>query len=702
MAESQIGIKLDSSFGLKSAIILAVLVLVVLSAFWTLKETRVRSLHDTKIINVAGKQRALTQKTARLLAGQYSEKSYRELEKTVEELKTNQQFLNKNQEFSLSAVLKGMLEDGEPSLNQILDTHVNNALNLFKVNPEQTQIDTLLIALDSMYIRIDEGVQQLELQSSIEAEQNIDFLNILMVTVFFLVLVTIIFVYLPMDKRLKKYLSKTTRFQAVVRSMTECIKSVDRDCRLIGMNHAGLNLIGASCLSQIKGNSVLELIAPAFHEQFKNGLSRVFKGEIVDQEFEMIALDGTRRWMHQIAVPYREPNSEEVTEMIAVTRDISSRKQQSENIAKIKRIELISTVSAGIAHDFNNILGIISGNQQILSLHNSQGELHTPIHRIKAAVERASNLTKKLLKSSKEPLLKIELVSIKDLVTGLESMFQQIIPNNVAVNWKVDLNIEKKVNKYELEDVILNLVLNAKDSIEHHGNIDIRISKKNRRLLNEDYVVAAPEEADDYIVIEVEDSGCGIETDKYEDMFLPFKTYKSAGTGLGLSMVYGFVGRYNYGLSLHSILGKGSCFKIWIPCTGVSTNSFNLEDDLSERKSTNCQPLNIVLIDDETELLNIVSELLKSKLHIVHAFNKPSDALRYVDSTSQPIDVIVTDEVMPGEIQGHDLVNKFYGHIPIVLMTGYSEPKNINGLEDVLLNKPFTVEELIEKIYSVI
>lgn len=185
-------------------------------------------------------------------------------------------------------------------------------------------------------------------------------------------------------------------------------------------------------------------------------------------------------------------------------------------------------------------------------------------------------------------------------------------------------------------------------------------------------------------------------------MFLPFKTYKSAGTGLGLSMVYGFVGCYNYGLSLHSILGKGSCFKIWIPCTGVSTNSFNLEDDLSERKSTNCQPLNIVLVDDETELLNIVSELLKSKLHIVHAFNKPSDVLRYVDSTSQPIDVIVTDEVMPGEIQGHDLVNKFYGHIPIVLMTGYSEPKNINGLEDVLLNKPFTVEELIEKIHSVI
>ena len=184
--------------------------------------------------------------------------------------------------------------------------------------------------------------------------------------------------------------------------------------------------------------------------------------------------------------------------------------------------------------------------------------------------------------------------------------------------------------------------------------------------------------------------------------FYPLKTYKSTGTGLGLSMVYGFVGRYNYGLSLHSILGKGSCFKIWIHCTGVSTNSFNLENDLPERKSTNCQPLNIVLIDDEIELLDIVSELLKSKLHIVHPFNEPADALRYIDATSHPIDVIVTDEVMPGEIQGHDLVNKFYGHIPIVLMTGYSEPKNINGLEDVLLDKPFTVEELMEKIHSVI
>lgn len=701
MLEPQYGKKLGASFRLKSAIILVILILVVLSVFWTLKEAKVQSLHDSKIINIAGKQRALTQKTARLLTGQYSDKAYLELEKTVEELNANQQYLNKAQESILSDVLKEMLENGEPNLNEILDTHVNSALNLFNINREQAKIDTLLIALDAIFIRIDEGVQQLDLRASLEVERNINFLNMLMVIVFLLILLTVIFVYLPMDKKLTEYLSKTTRLQAVVSSMTECIKSVDRDCHLISMNHAGLDLIGASCLAQVKGTSVLDLIEPAYHEQFKNGLLRVFKGEIVDQEFEMIALDGAKRWMHQMAVPYREPNSQEVTEMIAVTRDISSRKQQSENIAKIKRIELISTLSAGIAHDFNNILGIISGNQQLLSLNNSQNELQKPIIRIEEAVERASSLTKKLLHSSKEPFSKVELVTVKDLCTSLESMLQQVIPNNVTVNWKADINIKEKVNKYELEDVILNLVLNAKDAIEHHGDIDVRISKKNSRLLNEDYIVASPAAADEYIVIEVEDDGCGIEADKYEDIFLPFKTYKSAGTGLGLSMVYGFVGRHNYGLSLRSTLGKGSCFKIWIPFTNDSLVT-SFQADISEYKDANKQSLNIVLIDDEPELLNITSELLKSKLHVVHAFNNPRDALQYIDTAIEPIDVIVTDEVMPGEIQGHDLVNKFYGHIPIVLMTGYSDPENIKGLEDVLLHKPFTVEELMEKIHLVI
>lgn len=708
LSKSQFVIKLDASFRIKAAFIFVILVFVLLSDFWVLKEIKVQSAYDSKIINIAGKQRALTQRLARLLSGQYSDKSYIELEKAVEELKVNQQYLNKKQESVLSDLLKEILEDGEQSLNETLDAHINSALNLFNINSEQAEIDTLLIALDSMFIRIDEGVQQLVSKASLEAEQNIDFLNMLMVFVYLLIFITIIFVYIPMDKKLTEYLSKTSRLQAIVHSMTECINSVDRYSRLNSMNRAGLDLIGANHLEQVKGHSILKLISPAYHEQYNDGLLRVFKGETVDQEFELIGLDGTKRWMHQIAVPYHETNADEVTEMIAVTRDISSRKQQSENIAKIKRIELISTLSAGIAHDFNNILGIISGNQQMLSLHNSQVELQKPINFIKGAVERASSLTKKLLKSSKQPLLDVELVTIKDIFTDLESLFQEVIPNNVSVNWNVDLSIEEKVNKYELEDVILNLVLNAKDAIEHHGDIDIRISKNNARLLYKDYIVTSPAEADadadadDYILIEVEDDGCGIETDKYEEIFLPFKTYKSAGTGLGLSMVYGFVGRYNYGLSLSSILGKGSCFRIWIPCKSVSTDSISLKYDVSVHKEVNNQPLNIVLIDDESELLYIVSELLKSKLHIVHAFNNPKNALRYIDTAPKPIDVIVTDEVMPGEIQGHDLVKKFYGHIPIVLMTGYLDPKNIHGFEDVLLQKPFTVDKLMEKIHSVI
>lgn len=494
------------------------------------------------------------------------------------------------------------------------------------------------------------------------------------------------------DRRDQEY----TRLQAIVRSITECIKSVDRDCRLTDMNPAGLNLISAECLEQVKGKSILDLIDPAYHEQFKNGVRRVFKGETIDQEFEIVGLDGKRRWMHQMAVPFVDPILGEVTEMIAVTRDISKRKEQAAAIAKMRRSELISNLSAGIAHDFNNILGIILGAQEVLALSNSQPQLNKPIDNIESAVKRASNLTSKLLKSSKQSPLKVELVTIKELSADLKSMFSEAIPNNIVLNWEVDECLDEKVNQYELEDVLLNLVLNAKNAIEHHGTIHIRIARKNGLVSQEDYFVHSLVELENFLTIEVEDNGCGIDKGKFEEIFLPFKSFRSSGTGLGLSMVYGYALRYNYGLSLRSVPQKGSCFTIWIPFKNVANDRG--VGDLPANIDTSNQPLNIVLIDDEFDLLQAFKQLLECKNHVVQAFQSPAAALQYIDETTDPIDVIVTDEVMPGELQGHDLIKRFSGHIPIVLITGYSRPENVIGIEDLLLKKPFTIDELLTKI----
>ncbi|WP_100643466.1 hybrid sensor histidine kinase/response regulator [Alteromonas facilis] len=489
------------------------------------------------------------------------------------------------------------------------------------------------------------------------------------------------------------------RLEAIVRSINECIKGVDINCRLTDMNPAGLQLIGAESFEQVKGQSVLELIDPAYHEQFKDGVRRVFDGETVDQEFEIIGLNGKRRWMHQVAVPLFHQDGQTVTEMIAVTRDITNKKEQADTIARMRRNELIGNLSAGIAHDFNNILTIISGNQEVLAQLNSQPELRPAIEKIAASVQRASSLTSKLLKRPGDSSPKTEMVTTRELFSEMQLLLQEVIPSNIALRWQVDETLEELLDKYELEDAVLNLVLNARNAIEHHGNIDIRIQLRDASAMHERFFVNTPLLSERYLAIEVEDTGCGIAQDRFEDIFLPFKSYVGKGSGLGLAMVYGFAVRNEYGLSLCSRPGKGSCFSIWIPDRHFIKRPTKLNNHLTFEAIE--EPLTVVLIDDERDLLDITQKLLVSLGHTVLSFGQPAKAQSFIEQNLTNIDIVVTDEVMPGNIQGHDIAKQFSHDLPVVITSGYAEPIHVSGMGNISLQKPFKSEQLIDKMAEV-
>lgn len=687
---------------LRLILLVGILFLSSIASLWILHEIEETNKHEAHIVNVAGKLRALNLRVIILLNANASFDTISELKKVQAEIKSIQNTLQQAQGETFRQLIDELYTLPPSALNQRFNSTVVKAITLKESNTSLSDVNSLKVELESMFDELNSAVVRIE---SFIINRNIFTSNIitfLILLLFVLTLLVMICIFMPVDRALSRYARDTNRLLAIVGSITECIKSVNKDFTLKSMNSAGLELVGVDCITKIKGTSVLDLITPEYHEQFKDAVNRVFEGETVDLEFEIISLDGTRRWMHQMATPYRDPESGKITEMVAVTRDISKKKEHADTLAKIQRNEITNSLSSGIAHDINNILAIVSGNQQLLSLKNKDDSLSPYIDKIQSAVTRASNLTTKLLKTSKESPSKMEMVTLKELYNDLNPLLQEAITNNITLNWDNACDIKEKINKYDLEDAILNLVLNARNAITHHGTISLRTTVENTVNERKEYFAIKPHNAKRYIKFVVEDNGVGIPRDKFEDIFLPFKTFTKTGSGLGLSMVYGFANRYGYGLSLYSSVNEGTCFSIWIPISEESHSASPSTNISNLRFNQYLRPLHIVLIDDEVDVLSINKQLLEDNGHIVIDFSSARNAMQYLDNASQPVDIIITDEVMPGEIQGHDLIQRYQHDYPIILVTGFSETKNTKGFEHLILHKPFSIYELLEKINATI
>ncbi|GHF97719.1 ATP-binding response regulator [Thalassotalea marina] len=495
---------------------------------------------------------------------------------------------------------------------------------------------------------------------------------------------------------------ENAKFKAIVSSISECIKSVDKNYCLVDMNATGLSLIGANCLLDVKGKSLLDLIVPEHRESFKRGVDKVFNGETIDQEFEIVSFDGTRRSMHQTAVPYYNPEKpDEVIEMVAVTRDVTVKKKQETTLAQLKRNELINSLSAGVAHDFNNILGVIAGNNELISLRNVNPDIEKPVLSIAKSIERARNLTNKLLKFSKGYQGANTLAPFSEIIADMQQLTEEVIPSNIEVNWNVQDCPSLTLSKHDFEDTLLNLLLNATHAIDKHGTVNINVSEVSA-LNKDEYFVLQPSGASRYLLIEVVDDGIGIAPELIDDIFLPFKSFnkKEQGSGLGLAIVYGYLASQQFGLSVRSTQGKGTVFSLWIPYNNETSKqqAETIETPTNETASV----LHIVLIDDETELLETTAALLELKHHRVTKFSVAAEAVSFIERNKDKIDLIITDEIMPGEIQGHNILERFKGEIPTVLITGYAENDKMKGLQNFIVKKPYTIDHLLKKANLVI
>lgn len=425
--------------------------------------------------------------------------------------------------------------------------------------------------------------------------------------------------------------------------------------------------------------------------------NRLSENKPVNCDIVYYKKNGVHYWINLVITPIIQDDKHEG--YIEIQTDISERKRSDQLVSQAQRMEAIGQLVGGVAHDFNNILGILRGNLELLEYSlkiNENRYLGKSLH----ACDRATDLTKKLLQFSRFKPSNLKLVKINHVVHNVAGLLTKSLTQNVLLKLDLEENLDNVwCNTGDIEDVLFNLVINARDAMR--GNGRVTITTKNVTLTNflsfgDQTIPVAP---GNYVLLSVKDTGPGIPEQIRNRVFEPFFSTKgNQGSGLGLSMIYGFVQRSSGHILIDSSDDIGAEIRIWLPQS-------NIEDEVvvSQNLPTATKAdgrYRILIIDDEPDIVEIVSEYLSPLECELVTTTNPIKAQKWLVSETQ-FDLLVTDEVMPGIIKGHTLVKAAQhtnANIRSIVMSGYNvDLKEIEDNMD-LLTKPFTRSELLNLV----
>ncbi len=400
-------------------------------------------------------------------------------------------------------------------------------------------------------------------------------------------------------------------------------------------------------------------------------------------------------------VVHGEDEVAELTRAFAQMR--KSLRLSREGMLRSARLEAVGRLAGGIAHDFNNLVMIIKGYSDLV-LESANDETRPHIEEIKRAGDRASGLTRQLLAFSRKQVLEPQVLDLNHTVRGMLKMLRLLLGEDIELLTSLSEQIGRvKADPGQLEQVIMNLAVNARDALPGRGKVIIETQFCS---LDEAYAATHNEVVPgDYVLLAVTDNGCGMNSEIAAQIFEPFFTTKEPGkgTGLGLSTVYGIVKQSRGHITVYSEVGVGTTFKIYLPAVDKPAMAAPNQpaDVLPTGHGT------VLLAEDEAPLRVLAAETLKRLGYNVLAAGNGLEALVAVDQYAGPIDIVVTDIVMP-RMGGPELVEKLRkkcSGFHVIFMSGYTEAavlENANiGKDAILLNKPFSTETLVRKMREV-
>ena len=412
-------------------------------------------------------------------------------------------------------------------------------------------------------------------------------------------------------------------------------------------------------------------------------------------------------------VSLKRVSNHDYDRIIAVVRDISDRKEAEADKARLEsqlqqaqKIEFMGRLAGGVAHDFNNMLTVILGQAELALLKiEPSNPFAANFTEIKKTAERSADLTRQLLAFARKQTVAPKLLDLNEKVTAVLSMLQRIIGENVHLIWQPAPEFcMVKMDPSQIDQILTNLCVNARDAIEGSGTISIETANST---IDADYCAthldAVPGE---YVRLTVSDDGRGMDKETLAHIFEPFFTTKEVGqgTGLGLATVYGVVKQNNGFITSYSEPEQGSTFSIYLP---RYLGTLRIEPAYAEKRVPGGQET-ILLVEDETAILKVTAMMLREQGYAVLAANSPGEALRMAREHAGAIHLLMTDVIMP-EMNGLVLAEKLravHPHMKQLFMSGYTA--NVIAHHGVLnegmqfIQKPFSLPNMAAKVREVL
>ncbi len=434
-----------------------------------------------------------------------------------------------------------------------------------------------------------------------------------------------------------------------------------------------------------------EYVNPEKYSDFVKALME--QGAVQKFQYQAYRKDGKIIWVSQNAHIVRNADGQ-ILHFEGTVEDITQRRELEDQLWQMQKIEAIGRLAGGVAHDFNNIMMAISSYAELLERKVTGDATLRYVSEIVKATDRGSSLTQGLLTFSRKQLVSPKVLDLNALITQQVSMLRRLIPEDIELKFiPSEATGRVKADPSQIEQVVMNLVINARDAMSGGGLIVIELSSAQL-----DGAPLSNGSSKDYILLSVSDNGCGMDATTKSHMFEPFFTTKEQGkgTGLGLAIVFGIVKHSEGQIQVSSEPGVGTTFKIYLPVAEAAVQA-----GTEERREVRIRGIGtILLVEDEDGVRESAAEYLTENGYTVLRARSGPDALQMAEAYERPIDLLLTDVVMP-QMSGRELAEKIKisrSQIRVVFMSGYSNNllsnQQILDPKHVTLRKPFRLAAL--------
>jgi PAS domain S-box-containing protein len=504
-------------------------------------------------------------------------------------------------------------------------------------------------------------------------------------------------------RRLRATYQELERF---VEAIPDVIYVVDRAGRLTLWNRKLESVTGRGGQT-LRGELLTSLLAEDDHQPFRAALAAALEGhpfEVVESRLR--GADGAPiayQWTGAALTDGRG----QVTGLTGVGRDVTERKRAEEilrqretEMRQLQKIEAIGRLAGGVAHDFNNVLTVVIGRCQLmLSRYQPDDPMYQELDQIESTAQRAAGLTRQLLAFSRNQASERQPLDLNATVTSVSDMLGRLIGENIELAVALDPKLDLvTADPGQIEQVIVNFAVNARDAMPSGGRLTIATRNV---MLNAAFVSTHPTASvGPHVLLEVSDTGVGMDEETLQRAFEPFFTTKAAGKGcgLGLSTVYGIVKQHQGYAAVESAPGRGATFRVYLPrleAPVVAPRDENGRSPLPGGAET------ILLVEDEEAVRSLVREILTRVGYRVLVASDGIEALALSQRFPETIHLLLTDVIMPG-MDGRELAERMMVARPdarILFMSGYADPPIP---DDVLLEKPVTPSALARKVAEVL